>query len=61
MDNKNRQDNRDRNKVDSNDPSEVEYLHRQHKQYSHEQIVDAIKKYGPYREDIEKHLQSGKM
>jgi len=59
MDKKDRQDSRDRIKVDSNDPSEVEYLHRQHKQYSHEQIVDAIKKHGPYRQDIEKYLKSG--
>jgi hypothetical protein len=46
--------------VDSNDASEVEYLHSRHKQYTHAEILEAIKKYGPYREDIEKRLQSGK-
>lgn len=60
MDNKNIQDNRDRIKVDSNDASEVEYLHSRHKEYTHAEVLEAIKKYGPYREDIEKHLQSGK-
>lgn len=45
-------------RVDINDPSEVEYLHRQHPSRTHEEIKDAIKKYGPMRAEIEKHLKS---
>ncbi len=56
-DNKQSRDGRDRSKVDSSDKSEVEYLHQQHPQHSHEQIVEAIKKYGPLRKDIEAHLK----
>lgn len=56
MDNKDTQDGRDRSKVDSNDHSEIEYLHQQWKQFTHEEIVQAIKTYGPYRKDIEAHL-----
>ena len=56
-DNKTKQDGRDDAKVDVNDKSEVEYLHRQHPGCTHEQIVTAIKKYGPLRKDIEAHLK----
>ena len=56
-DNKNKQDGRDDSKVDINDKSEVEYLHKQHPGYTHQQIVDAIKKYGPLRKNIEAHLK----
>ena len=56
MDNKDKQDGRDRSKVDINDRSEVEYLHQQWKQFTHEEIVHAIKQYGPNRKDIEAHL-----
>ena len=44
-------------RVDLNDPSEVEYLHRQHPSYSHQEIKEAIKKYGPMRKDIEAQLK----
>ena len=56
-DNKNNQDGRDRSKVDSKDKSEVEYLHSQFPKHTHQQIVDAIEKYGPVRKEIEAHLK----
>lgn len=56
-DNKQKEDGRDDVKVDSKDKSEVEYLHRQHPQHSHTEIVAAIEKYGPYRKNIEAHLK----
>ena len=56
MDNKDKQDGRDGSNVDGNDASEVEYLHQQWKQFTHEEIVHAIKEYGPNRTDIEKYL-----
>ncbi len=43
-------------RVDMNDPSEVEYLHRQYPNKTHQQVKDAVEKYGPMREDIKKHL-----
>ena len=55
-DDKSLRDNRDKSKVDANDRGEVEALHQQWKQFSHAQIIDAIKTYGPNREDIEAHL-----
>jgi hypothetical protein len=48
--------NQDDIRVDINDPSEVEYVHRQFPQKTHEEVVDAIRKYGPIRADIEKAL-----
>lgn len=44
-------------RVDVNDPSEVEYLHSRHPEHTHEEIRDAIKKYGPLRKDIEDQLK----
>lgn len=44
-------------RVDINDKSEVEYLHTQYPEKSHEQIVDVIRRYGPMREDIVKELR----
>ncbi len=43
-------------RVDSNDPSEVEYLHSRFPNKSHEEIKEAIRKYGPMRKDIEEQL-----
>lgn len=56
-DNKKNTDGRDDVKVDLNDPSEVEYLHSQHPKNTHEEIKEAIKKYGPYRKNIEENLK----
>jgi len=55
-DNKQNSGRQDRIRVDLNDPSEVEYLHSQYPQKTHQQIKDAISKYGPLRENITKHL-----
>lgn len=46
-------------RVDANDPSEVEYLHRQFPEKSHEEVLAAVKKYGPMRKDIEEQLRGG--
>ena len=46
-------------RVDINDKSEVEYLHSQFPDKSHEEVVDAIRRYGPLRENIEKELREG--
>jgi hypothetical protein len=43
-------------RVDSNDPSEVEYLHSRFPGKTHEEVLAAIKKYGPMRADIEAAL-----
>lgn len=50
----------DRLRVDSNDPSEVEYLHSQFPHLTHQQVVDAVKSAGPMRDDIEKFLDKVK-
>lgn len=46
-------------RVDINDKSEVEYLHSQFPNKSHEEVVDAIRRFGPMRDDIEKELKGG--
>jgi hypothetical protein len=43
-------------RVDGNDPSEVEYLHQQYPNKTHEEIKQAIKEKGPMRKDIEAYL-----
>lgn len=57
MDNKNTTGKQDAIRVDKNDPSEVEYLHQQHPKHTHEEIKEAIEKYGPLRADITAHLK----
>ncbi|MBO9204339.1 MULTISPECIES: DUF3606 domain-containing protein [Niastella] len=47
-------------RVDANDPSEVEYLHRQFSDRSHQEIREAIEKAGPLRADIIAYLQKKK-
>jgi len=47
-------------RVDKNDPSEVEYLHRQFPNKSHEEIKKAVEQYGPLRKDIENALNGKK-
>ena len=58
MDSKQNQGQQDRLRVDLNDLSEVEYLHSQYPEKSHQQVKDAIKKYGPMRADILKYLDT---
>ena len=57
-DDKSKQGKQDDIRVDTNDKSEVEYLHRQFPSKTHEQIISAIKAAGPMRKDIIKYLQS---
>ncbi len=47
-------------RVDANDPSEVEYLHRQFPGKTHEQIKEAISKAGPMRAAIIEYLQKNR-
>ena len=42
----------DRDRVDSQDSNEVEYIHRQFPELSHEEVLNAIRQNGPMREDI---------
>jgi hypothetical protein len=51
-DNKEKKGKGDAMRVDSMDPNEVEYLHRQFPEKSHQEIKDAIKAAGPMRSDI---------
>ena len=59
-DNKNQTSQQDRIRVDANDPSEVEYLHKKYPSMSHAQIKEAIKAAGPFREDIISYLSKKK-
>ena len=55
-DNKSKTGKQDDIRVDINDSSEVEYLHRQFPDKSHEEIKEAVKSAGPMRKDIEEYL-----
>jgi len=57
-DNKNVRDGRDSSKIDSNDPSEIEYVHKQFPNLSHQQILEAIKEKGPSREAVMNYLKT---
>jgi hypothetical protein len=57
-DNKTNVGQQDRIRIDANDPAEVEYVHRQFPHLKHEQILEAIKNKGPFREDVIKYLQN---
>ena len=57
-DDKSKTGQQDRILVDVNDPSEVEYLHQQFPDFTHSEIIDAIKSNGPLRKDVVKHLSS---
>jgi hypothetical protein len=59
-DNKQNTGKQDDIRVDSNDASEVEYLHGQFPGKTHEQIKEAIRKAGPMRSAIVKYLQGNK-
>ena len=56
-DNKQNRGKQDDIRVDSNDQSEVEYLHKQFPGKSHKEIKEAIKASGPLRSDILKYLE----
>jgi hypothetical protein len=55
-DNKQNTGKQDDIRVDLNDPSEVEFLHRKYPNKSHEEIKKAIKEFGPFRKNIENEL-----
>ena len=55
-DNKKYKGRQDRNRVDSNDPSEVEYLHSRFPKLTHRVISAAVKAAGPMRESIIQYL-----
>ena len=57
-DNKTISDERERTKIDANDTSEVEYVHRQFPHLEHREVLDAIKQYGPDREDVIEYLKT---
>lgn len=57
-DNKQLRGKQDRNKVNSQEPYEVEDLHQKYPHLSHDEVREAVKKFGPDRENIEKHLSS---
>jgi len=57
-DNKQLRGQQDRNRVNSQEPYEVEDLHQKYPNLSHEQVRDAVIKYGPDRKNIENHLAS---
>ena len=59
-DNKTNLGQQDRIRVDANDPSEVEYLHQQFPNKTHQEIKEAIAAKGPLRVDIERYLASSK-
>jgi hypothetical protein len=48
---------RDRSRIDVNDPIDVEYVHHQFPWLSYDEIKDAIKKHGPDREAVQAVLQ----
>ena len=56
-DNKSNTSQQDRIRIDINDPSEVEYVHKQFPELEHEQIVDAIREAGPMRKDVMEYLK----
>ena len=57
-DDKSKKGKQDDIRVDSNDKNEIEYVHRQFPSKTHQEIVDAVKTAGPFRENIIKYLKS---
>ena len=55
-DNKQQRGQQDRNKVNAQEPYEVEDLHQKYPNLSHQTVADAVKTYGPDRKKIEAHL-----
>ena len=48
---------RDRRRIDVNDPTDVEYVHYQFPWLSHKEIKEIIKKHGPDRHAVEAVLE----
>jgi len=57
-DNKTKQGKQDDIRVDSNDKSEVEFLHSQFPNKTHQQVLEAVKAAGPFRAKIIEYLES---
>jgi hypothetical protein len=57
LDNKVFQSQRDRSRIDVNDPVDVEYVHYQFPWLSHGQIKEVIREHGPDRETVLTVLQ----
>jgi hypothetical protein len=56
-DNKDFRGERDRSRIDANDPNEVEYVHRQFPSLSHQEVRDAIVSNGPDRDAVMASLE----
>ena len=56
-DNKAFQGQKDRSRIDVNDPIDVEYVHHQFPWLSHKEIKDIIKKHGPDRDSVQAVLE----
>jgi len=48
---------RDRSRIDINDPVDVEYMHHQFPWLSYDQIRDVIRKHGPDRDAVQNVLE----
>lgn len=55
-DNKQLKGQQDRNKVNANEPYEVEDLHQKYPHLAHKVVADAVKEHGPDRKKIETYL-----
>jgi hypothetical protein len=51
---------RDRTRIDVNDPVDVEYVHHQFPWLSHAEIKEIIKKHGPDRDAVQSALESAR-
>ncbi len=57
-DDKTLQTQQDRDRIDLNDPSEVEYVHSLFPELEHEQVVEAIRDKGPMRKKVMEYLKA---
>jgi hypothetical protein len=48
----------DKIRIDANDPSELEYVHREFPHLRHEQVLEAIQKVGTDREAVIQYLKN---
>lgn len=60
-DNKQKIGKQDDDRVDINDPAEVEYLHQKFPDKTHDEVKTAIQSAGPLRKDIEAYLNKKQM
>ena len=51
---------RDRTRIDVNNPVDVEYVHHQFPWLSHSQIKEIIKKHGPDRDAVQAALEKAR-